>query len=320
MCAAAAPAWCRRASAPACCSGSGARCSPSQPPITGITIEDNGFRRWYAAARVLGGVSIALATLSVAFNVYWRLRYLFVTNGAFGGQDVATIITTLLYGAEALIALVIASRWLTEKTAAARLATTALGALGRAGGHAGVDPAHRPRRRRLPRLRAEHVDGRRRIRGLPVLGGRGRDRGADDAVRHLPDQAADVGRLPVGRGEMPDAHRVLGVRRGRAAGHRLPGRLVIGSAPCAVRHRRDDGVQPDHRPDRAVAAPPTRQGRESRRPSSRRSAGRCSSSRSRTWPSASRSPRGTPRRRPTPSTATTWPSRSPARSTWSSAC
>jgi hypothetical protein len=110
--------------------GLGGALLASQPPITGITIQDNGFRHWYAAARVLGGVSIALATLSVAFNVYWRLRYLFVTNGEFGGEDIATIITTLLYGAEALIALVIASRWLIERTAAARLATAALGASG----------------------------------------------------------------------------------------------------------------------------------------------------------------------------------------------
>ena len=102
----------------------------AQPPITSVTIEHNGFRRWYAVARLLGAVSIALATLSVAFNLYWRLRYLFVTNVDFGGQDVAVIITTLLYGAEAMIALVIASRWLIEKSAAARLATTALGASG----------------------------------------------------------------------------------------------------------------------------------------------------------------------------------------------
>jgi hypothetical protein len=110
--------------------GVGGALLASQPPITSITIEDNGFRRWYAAARVLGALSITLATLSVAFNVYWRLRYLFVTNGDFGGRDVAVIVTTLLYGAEAMIALVIASRWLIEKTAAARLATTALGAAG----------------------------------------------------------------------------------------------------------------------------------------------------------------------------------------------
>ena len=108
--------------------GIGGAMLAAQPPITSITIEDNGFRRWYAVARLLGAVSIALATLSVAFNLYWRLRYLFVTNVDFGGQDVAVIITTLLYGAEAMIALVIASRWLIEKSAAARLATTALGA------------------------------------------------------------------------------------------------------------------------------------------------------------------------------------------------
>ncbi|WP_123026693.1 DUF7937 domain-containing protein [Mycolicibacterium stellerae] len=102
----------------------------SQPPITSITIQDNGFRSWYAAARMLGALSIALATLAVAFNVYWRLRYLFLTNDAFSGSDVAVIVTTLLYGAEAMIALVIASRWLTERTAAARLATAAIGASG----------------------------------------------------------------------------------------------------------------------------------------------------------------------------------------------
>jgi hypothetical protein len=108
--------------------GVGGALLAAQPPITSITIEDNGFRRWYAAARALGAISIALATLSVAFNLYWRLRYLFVTNGEFGGQDVAVIVTTLLYGAVAMIALLIASRWLLEKSAAARLATTALGA------------------------------------------------------------------------------------------------------------------------------------------------------------------------------------------------
>ncbi|MGV0815938.1 hypothetical protein ABQF34_28645 [Mycolicibacterium boenickei] len=101
-----------------------------QPPITSITIEDNKFRRGYAVARVIGFLSIALATLSVAFNLYWRLRYLFVTQVDFGGHDAAVIVTTLLYGAEAMIALVIASRWLTERTGAARLATTAIGVSG----------------------------------------------------------------------------------------------------------------------------------------------------------------------------------------------
>ncbi len=107
--------------------GAGGALLAAQPPITSITIEDNGFRRWYSAARTLGALSIALATFAVAFNLFWRLRYLFVTNGEFGGHDVAVIVTTLLYGAVAMIALVIASRWLLEKSAAARLATTALG-------------------------------------------------------------------------------------------------------------------------------------------------------------------------------------------------
>ncbi|MCT7658349.1 DUF7937 domain-containing protein [Mycobacterium deserti] len=108
--------------------GIGGALLAAQTPVTSITIEDNKFRRWYAVARVLGAVSIALATLSVGWNLFWRLRYLFVTEVDFGRQDVAVIITTLLYGAVALIALVIASRWLIEKSAAARLATTALGA------------------------------------------------------------------------------------------------------------------------------------------------------------------------------------------------
>jgi len=107
--------------------GIGGALLAAQPPVTSVTLEHNSFRRWYAAARALGGLSIALATLAVAFNVYWRLRYLFVTTGEFTGHDIAVIVTTLLYGAVALIAVIIASRWLLERSAAARLATTALG-------------------------------------------------------------------------------------------------------------------------------------------------------------------------------------------------
>ncbi|WP_422742063.1 hypothetical protein ACN27E_13530 [Mycobacterium sp. WMMD1722] len=99
----------------------------AQPPITSVTVEGNRFRRWYAMARLLGALSIALATIAVAWNLYWRLRYLFVTDTAFGGGDIAVIVTTVLYGAVALTAVVIASRWLLEKSAAARLAVTALG-------------------------------------------------------------------------------------------------------------------------------------------------------------------------------------------------
>ena len=99
----------------------------AQPPITSITIEDNGFRRWYAAARLIGMASIVLAAWAVIFNLFWRLRYLFVTTGTIAGHDVAVVVTTLLYGGVAMVALLIGSAWLMQKTAAARLATTALG-------------------------------------------------------------------------------------------------------------------------------------------------------------------------------------------------
>ena len=99
----------------------------AQPVITSTTLEHNDFGRWYAAARGIGVASIALAALAVTFNLFWRLRYLFVTDVELGGHDVAVVVTTLLYGAVAMIALVIGSLWLVQRTAAARLATTALG-------------------------------------------------------------------------------------------------------------------------------------------------------------------------------------------------
>jgi len=99
----------------------------AQPPITSTTIEDNGFGRWYGSVRIIGMASIVLAAWAVLFNLFWRLRYLFVTTGTVGGHDVAVVITTLLYGGVAMVALVIGSAWLLQKTAAARLATTALG-------------------------------------------------------------------------------------------------------------------------------------------------------------------------------------------------
>jgi hypothetical protein len=232
----------------------------AQPPITSITIEDNGFRRWYTAARALGAASIALVTLSVAFNLYWRPRYLFVTNGDFGGHDVAVIITTLLYGAVAMIALVIASRWLLEKSAAARLATTALGASAAlastlvwlAGIGRDVDAFH---------AISENTS-------TAAVGYEGYLFWAAAAAIVAPTtlyavfliKTADAGCLPLGGGEVPDTHRVLGVRRRSLPRRRLPDRTVAGSAPRSVRHRGDDGVQPDHRRHRAVAATPTRQG------------------------------------------------------------
>ena len=259
--AAAEPAWWGRASGPDCCSGSGARCSRRSRRSPVSPSRTTGFGVGMRPRGCWARVSIALATLSVAFNVYWRLRYLFVTNGAFGGEDIATIITTLLYGAEALIALVIASRWLTERTAAARLATAALGASGAlAATLVWILPIGRD---------VDAFHGFAQNTSTAAVGYEGYLFWAAAAAIVAPTtlyaifliKPPTVGAYRSAAEKMPDAHRVLGVRRGRAAGHRLSGRLVTGPPPRPVRHRRDDGVQPDHRLDRAVAAPPTRQGR-----------------------------------------------------------
>lgn len=100
----------------------------AQPPITATTLEDNSFQRWYSASRIIGITSIALAAVAVAYNLFLRLRYLFVTDIAFGAHDAAVVVTTLLYGAVAMTAVAIGSSWLVQKSAAGRLAATALGA------------------------------------------------------------------------------------------------------------------------------------------------------------------------------------------------
>jgi hypothetical protein len=82
-------------------------------------------------ARIIAYASMAGAVLSFCFNLYWRVRYaLHSTGGAadFGKQNIAVIVTAVVYGAVALIAVLAASRWLLRTTRAARLATVALGA------------------------------------------------------------------------------------------------------------------------------------------------------------------------------------------------
>jgi hypothetical protein len=85
----------------------------------------------FTSARIIGIASIAVATLSFAFNLYWRVRYALQTNGAaadFGKQNIAVLVTSVVYGVAALVAVVVASRWLLAGSRASRLATVALGA------------------------------------------------------------------------------------------------------------------------------------------------------------------------------------------------
>ncbi len=98
----------------------------SARPVTTGPEQDRQFR----FARIIGYASMVGAVLSFCFNLYWRLRYaLHGTGGSsdFGKQNVAVIVTAVVYGVAALLAVLIGSRWLLRDTKASRLATVALG-------------------------------------------------------------------------------------------------------------------------------------------------------------------------------------------------
>lgn len=83
------------------------------------------------AVRIIGYASMVGAALSFCFNLFWRLKYaLHDTGGSsgFGKQNIAVIATALVYGAVALVAVLVGSRWLLRSSRASRLATVALGA------------------------------------------------------------------------------------------------------------------------------------------------------------------------------------------------
>lgn len=99
----------------------------AQPPTSHPVAEDHGF----GSARIIGYVSMVGAALSFAVNLYWRVRYALQSSGGaseFGKQNIAVIATAVVYGVVALVAVLVASRWLLRGTKAARLATIALGA------------------------------------------------------------------------------------------------------------------------------------------------------------------------------------------------
>lgn len=79
---------------------------------------------------VIGYASVLGAVLSFGFNLYWRARYALHGAGGssdFGKQNIAVIVTAVVYGVVAVVAVLVASRWLLRSTRAARLATVALG-------------------------------------------------------------------------------------------------------------------------------------------------------------------------------------------------
>ncbi|OBH98956.1 hypothetical protein [Mycobacterium scrofulaceum] len=86
---------------------------------------------WLRSARFIGYASMVLAVLSFGVNLYWRVRYALQSPAGaaeFGKQNVAVIVTAVVYGVVALVAVLVAARWLLRSTRSARLATVALGA------------------------------------------------------------------------------------------------------------------------------------------------------------------------------------------------
>lgn len=97
-----------------------------RPVTTDATPADERF----GPVRIIGYASLVGAALSFGFNLFWRLRYaLHGTDGSsdFGKQNIAVIATAVVYGAVALVAVLVGSRWLLRSTRASRLATVALG-------------------------------------------------------------------------------------------------------------------------------------------------------------------------------------------------
>ncbi|RAU89751.1 hypothetical protein DQP58_25785 [Mycobacterium colombiense] len=87
--------------------------------------------RWHRSARVIGALSMTAAVLSFGFNLYWRVRYALQSTGGaqeFGKQNIAVIVTAVVYGVVALLAVLVGSRWLLRSARASRLTTIALGA------------------------------------------------------------------------------------------------------------------------------------------------------------------------------------------------
>ncbi|WP_406817172.1 hypothetical protein [Mycobacterium sp. M23085] len=86
---------------------------------------------WHRSARIIGALSMLTAVLSFGFNLYWRVRYALQNTGGaaeFGKQNIAVIATAVVYGVVALIAVLVASRWLLRSARDSRLTTVVLGA------------------------------------------------------------------------------------------------------------------------------------------------------------------------------------------------
>jgi hypothetical protein len=112
--------------------GIGGALLSGQPTITGTAADDDRFRKWLLSARIMGYTSIALAALSVSFNLFWRTKAALpgsTGSSGFGKLNVAIIATAVVYGVVALVAVIVTARWILQSgSRSSRLATIALGA------------------------------------------------------------------------------------------------------------------------------------------------------------------------------------------------
>jgi hypothetical protein len=103
----------------------------AQAAGSGAAVDDDASGGRQRSAQIIGYVSMLAAALSFGFTLYWRVKYALRDAGGsadFGKQNIAVITTAAVYGLVALIAVLVASRWLVRQTRASRLATIALGA------------------------------------------------------------------------------------------------------------------------------------------------------------------------------------------------
>lgn len=100
----------------------------AQPVIAG---RDGGDERYGAGiSRIISLVSLVLALAAVLFNLYWRSRFVLpdITDTDTGMQNLAVVIGAVLYGAVALLPVVLVARWMFSADQTARVATVVLAA------------------------------------------------------------------------------------------------------------------------------------------------------------------------------------------------
>lgn len=94
-------------------------------PVIATTHDD---RRGVKACRTIGIVSLVLAVAAVAFNLYWRTRFVLpeIGNAETGTQNLVVTVAAVFYAVVALLPVIITSRWLMSTNREARLATVLL--------------------------------------------------------------------------------------------------------------------------------------------------------------------------------------------------